>query len=89
MIFRHSRFAKAVVTFRADKRRVCFLLFDLVIQNAAAIGGLRDVTSFGSATGTQGNDEGLSVKSVHRGHVMTIRAVDVWVVSTLMPKSAG
>ena len=52
------------MTLRADKRRVCFLLVDFVVQNAAVISGLGNVTSFGAAASTQRNDEGLNVKSV-------------------------
>ena len=89
MIFRNTPLAKGDVTLRANEGRIFFLLVDLKIQSAAIIRRRRNMASIGSAARSHRDLQSLRLQCVHRRDVVTPHAVQIWMLSSFMAKSAG
>ena len=89
MIFGNTLLAKRDVTLRANKRGIFFLLIGLEIQSPTIIGCGSDVTPVRSAARTHRDLQSFRVQGVHRRHVVTTHAVQIRVLSSFVPESAG
>src|SRR5712691_9078030 len=89
VIFGNTFPAKRDVALRANKRGILLLLIDLEIQSPTIIGCGSDVTSVRSTARTHGDLQSFSVQRVHRRHAVTIHAVQVRMLSSFMPETAG
>ena len=89
MIFGNASLAKRHVALGTNKRGIFLLLIDLKIQSAAVIGCGSDVTSVRSAARTYRDLQSFRVQGVHGRDIVTTHAVQVRMLSSFMPESAG
>jgi hypothetical protein len=75
------------VTLRADKRCALLSLIDFVIENATIVECRSNVATFSAATRFDRYFSRLITRGVHRGHVVTLRALQIRM--GLVAKGAG
>ena len=89
MTRRQRLFAKAYVALAAHKTRVGLSLINLIIQHPTLVSSRRDVAAFSAAAGPHPDLERRGFVCLHRIHVVTGKATNVWMIPTFMPVSAG
>ena len=89
MIFGNAFLARGDVALGANKSWVFLLLIDLKVQGPTIIGRGRDVTTVWAAARTHRDLQSFRVQRVHRRHAVTTHAVQVRMLSSFMPESAG
>ena len=82
---------KIDVTFGANKLGILPSLINLIIQNPAVIDRLRDVTTFGSSTGSHRNFERIHIDGVETcaGRIVADQATKVGMLTGFMSERAG